>query len=180
MIEYLSRRGFLGALAILSISGCLESGSNTSDQPNDTRTNSEKQSCELRNRTQQGEAAPIEITASLNERDEIERACAQEAAVAAVDRLDEQIEAELGDSGWITAGWSYDGDYAARITVASTVDRDGTVESCPDSAFDFGEAVSQTPRTVTVIEAKSKQKDERDRHECTHEILLAQETEHLD
>lgn len=185
MIERRSRREIVGSLALLAISGCLGSDNSpaensSSEQSTDTGNTTEQERCDLRTRTRQGDAAPVEITAPLNERDEIERACAQEAAVAALDRLDERVETDLGDSEWITAGWSYDGDYAARITVTSTVDRDGTVESCPDSAFDFDEAISQTPRTVTVIAEKSEQKGEQDRHECTHEILLAQETEHLD
>ena len=189
MIERRSRREVVGSLALLAISGCLGSESSPTEnspsenspaeQSTDTGHTTEQERCDLRPRTRQGEAAPIEITATLDERDEIERACVQEAAVAAVDRLDERVEADLGDSEWITAEWSYDGDYAARITVASTVDRDGTVESCPDSAFDFDGAVSQTPMTVTVIAEKSERKGE-DRHECTHEILLTQEIEHLD
>ncbi|MFP9193465.1 hypothetical protein [Natronosalvus vescus] len=128
---------------------------------------SETLDCDLEYRQEQGKADAVETSVS-----NADGSCGFEAASAAVQHIESQLDTEF-NSSW--GGPSYSAvSEEARVELRAIKNRDGDYSTCPPLTFD--EVVEVTPTKVTVTVEVENGEDE----ECTHNIYVNQVTEQED
>lgn len=180
MIVNVSRRALLGlgTAALVGTAGC--SGRDDADDSADSGTDADADArsddddgsgsldCDITYRHEQGRAEPIETSAANTD-----DSCGLEAARAAVDHVEQQLDTEF-DSSWGRA--SYRGrpgeEYGeANVSLHAIRNVDGDFVECPPLSFD--EVADVTPAEVTLTIPDEDGADE----ECTHEIYVDQSIE---
>lgn len=176
-----TRRLLLSTAALGVVSGCIGPSRNSdasehdderksgADQGEDDESDADTEPCDFEQGEWWGESDPIETTVTLKTEpeDDLDEVCANAAADAALDTLNERTAIELEGRNWVQYGWYNDGDDGAYIAVESEQDRNGNVLRCPDPEFDIADARTAIPSEVSVT-LHLEETDET--HTCTHEI----------
>lgn len=185
-----TRRLLLATAALGVVSGCI-GPSRTSDasehddarksgaDQGDDESDADTEPCDFEQGEWWGESDPIETTVTLETEpeDDLDKVCANAAADAALDTLNEHTAIELEGKDWVQYGWYRAEDYGAYIAVESLQDRTGTVLHCPDPEFDVADARAVIPNEVAVT-LYLEETDET--HTCTHEIRFEAARGYLD
>ncbi|MFW5922250.1 MAG: hypothetical protein ACOCRC_02970 [Halodesulfurarchaeum sp.] len=173
MTPHQSRRVFLGTVGLSVVPGCI---SDESSQSEDETTSSEEsdtdrttEECNIETGSWQGEADPISTVTDVEQKEDTEKRCAKAAAEAAFDELQNQLDIDIKGEEWAGTGITYDGEYTPAVMITATLNRDGSVERCPDTAFDVATARSHLPAKATV---RLEFTESEESFECTHEIEL--------
>lgn len=149
------RRQILAASTLTLLSGCLNQSDNESEPENPEESNDkydDPDDCEIEYGEWTGQAEPIDTVVEVEESESPESDCANAAANAAFDVLNDETEVDLDNKDW--AGWESsrraDG-YRASIVISKRVDtlRDRLL-ACPDSEFDETGARYDVPSEVSI------------------------------
>ncbi len=166
-----SRRALLGTIALGAVSGCL------SGWPNRAEDDETSEECDIRTGKWQGEADPLTTSAEMTETGDPERRCQRVAADAAFAELNRHLSADIENRPWAESVLVDDGEYRAVVRVTLVRNRDGSLQTRPESAFDVADARANLPSAVTVsLDVPGADEP----HDCTHEIALHVEELMLD
>lgn len=186
-----TRRTLLGTVGIGLSAGCLSddddddrAGEHT-DEGDDSQTTTDNgddaDECNIVTRTGQGQSDPIETTATVDDVDDIAEECAEVAADAAINYLDDSLDVDLTnpESYWITSvpartddGYRVEIRIIARYSTGS-----GSYSQCPPEEFEIQSAIEALPSRVNVT---LNANDEENGYECSHEVWAMQEERHYD
>lgn len=111
--------------------------------------------------------------------DDIEEECAEVAADAAINYLDDSLDVDLTDpeSYWIASlAQPTDDGYRVEIKIVAIYDsKSGSYSQCPPEEFEIQSAIEALPSKVNVtLNANGEE------YECSHEVWAMQEERHYD